>query len=33
MSDELLRQAVYAAFKNRALMYWHIFRELRDELG
>ena len=33
MSDESLRQAVYGAFKNRALMYWHIFRELRAELG
>jgi hypothetical protein len=33
MSDDSLRQAVYGAFKNRALMYWHIFRELRTELG
>lgn len=33
MSDDELRQALYGAFKNRALMYWHVFRELRDELG
>jgi hypothetical protein len=33
MSDEELRQARYGAFKNRALMYWHVFRELRDDLG
>jgi hypothetical protein len=31
--DERLRGEVYAAFKNRALMYWHIFAELRRALG
>ena len=32
MSDDELRQALYAAFKNRALMYWHVFTELRRAL-
>jgi hypothetical protein len=31
--DDRLRGELYAAFKNRALMYWHIFAELRRSLG
>jgi len=30
---ERLRGELYAAFKNRALMYWHVFEELRKTLG
>jgi hypothetical protein len=30
---ERLRGELYAAFKNRALMYWHVFDELRKALG
>jgi len=34
MTDvERLRGELYAAFKNRALMYWHVFDELRATLG
>ena len=34
MTDvERLRSELYAAFKNRALMYWHVFDELRKALG
>jgi hypothetical protein len=34
MADaERLRAELYAAFKNRALMYWHVFAELRRALG
>ena len=34
MADtERLRRDLYAAFKNRALMYWHVFDELRRALG
>ena len=34
MTDvERLRGELYAAFKNRALMYWHVFDELRKALG
>ena len=34
MADtERLRRDLYAAFKNRALMYWHVFDELRKALG
>ena len=34
MADaERLRGELYAAFKNRALMYWHVFDELRKALG
>jgi hypothetical protein len=28
-----LRGELYAAFKNRALMYWHVFAELRRAVG
>jgi hypothetical protein len=31
--EERLRGELYAAFKNRALMYWHVFAELRRALG
>ena len=31
--DERLRGELYAAFRNRAMMYWHIFAELRRALG
>jgi hypothetical protein len=30
---ERLPTELYAAFKNRALMYWHVFAELRRSLG
>lgn len=33
MADARLRDELYAAFKNRALMYWHVFDELRRALG
>ena len=34
MADaERLRRDLYAAFKNRAPMYWHVFDELRRALG
>jgi hypothetical protein len=32
-AEEQLREQVYAAFKNRAMMYYHIFDELRREIG
>ncbi len=28
-----LRKELYSAFKNRAMMYWHIFQALKNELG
>jgi hypothetical protein len=31
--DDRLRGELYAAFRNRAMMYWHIFAELRRALG
>jgi hypothetical protein len=33
MSEKELRKNLYAAFKNRAMMYHQIFVELRKELG
>ncbi len=33
MTEEKLREELYAAFKNRAMMYYHIFEELRAEVG
>jgi hypothetical protein len=33
MSEEILRQQLYAAYKNRGMMYYHIFQELRKEVG
>ena len=33
MSEKKLRQNLYGAFKNRALMYYQIFDALRKEIG
>lgn len=33
MSETQLRKELVDAFKNRAILYWHIFDELRGELG
>jgi hypothetical protein len=33
MSEAALREALYASFANRALLYFHLFDELRQELG
>lgn len=33
MSEEQLRTQLYDSFKNRARLYWLIFKELREELG
>jgi hypothetical protein len=33
MSEAQLRQQLYDSFKNRALIYWLIYDELRTELG
>jgi hypothetical protein len=33
MKKEKLREELYAAFKNRAMMVYHIFEELRAEVG
>jgi hypothetical protein len=33
MSAEDLRKQLYAAFKNRAMMYWHIYATLKNEIG
>ena len=33
MSEENLRKQLYASFKNRAMMYYHIFDALRTEVG
>jgi hypothetical protein len=33
MGEKELRKNLYGAFKNRALMYYHIFDELRREIG
>ena len=33
MNPDQLRRDLYGAFKNRALLYWRIFDELRRELG
>ena len=33
MSEKELRNALYGSFKNRAMMYYHIFDELRKEIG
>ena len=33
MSEEQLRRELYDAFKNRAMIYYLIFDELREELG
>jgi hypothetical protein len=33
MSEEKLREALRAQIKNRAMMYYHIFNEIRQEAG
>ena len=33
VGEERLRAELYAAFRNRALLYWHVFDELRRALG
>jgi hypothetical protein len=33
MSEEKLREALRAQIKNRAMMYYHIFDEIRREIG
>ncbi|MBW1994633.1 MAG: L-2-amino-thiazoline-4-carboxylic acid hydrolase [Deltaproteobacteria bacterium] len=33
MSEHDLRDALYGSFKNRAMMYYYIFDEMRKEIG
>ena len=33
MSENALRKQLYASFRNRAMMYYHIFEELEGEVG
>jgi hypothetical protein len=33
MSEQSLRAELIASFKNRALLYWHFFDAMRQELG
>ena len=33
MSKQDLRSALYGSFKNRAMMYYHIYEELKKEVG
>ena len=33
MSAQLLREQLYGAYKNRGMMYYHIFQELRKAVG
>ena len=33
MSEDDLRKQLYGSFKNRALMYWHVFKALQKEVG
>jgi hypothetical protein len=33
MSENALRQQLYGSFKNRAMMYYHLFEELKKEVG
>ena len=33
MPAEALRKQLYGSFKNRAMMYWHIYQVLLKELG
>lgn len=33
MAVQNLRRQLYASFKNRAMMYYHIFKEMSKELG
>ena len=31
--EQILREQLYGAYKNRGMMYYHIFQELRKEVG
>jgi hypothetical protein len=31
MSEEILRQQLYAAYKNRGMMYYHIFQAKKQQ--
>ena len=33
MADTRVTKELYASFKNRAMLYWHFFDEMRRELG
>jgi len=33
MVEQILREQLYGAYKSRGMMYYHIFRELRKEVG
>jgi hypothetical protein len=33
MADDRTTKELYAAFKNRAMLYWHFFDEMRREFG
>lgn len=33
MTENQLREELYAAFKNRAMMYYHLFEELSADVG
>jgi hypothetical protein len=33
MTEDNLRKQLYGSFKNRAMMYYHIFNELHKEIG
>ncbi len=33
MNEEALREQLYGQVKNRAMMYWHIFEAMHDEIG
>ena len=33
MSEQILRQQLYGAYKNRGMMYYYIFQELRKAVG
>jgi hypothetical protein len=33
MTEDNLRKQLYGSFKNRAMMYYHIFNELHNEIG
>jgi hypothetical protein len=33
MVEQTLRDQLYGAYKNRGMMYYHIFQELRKEVG
>ena len=32
-TEDTLREQLYASFKNRALLYWHLFDALRRRIG